>query len=755
MLSQQGRDIAVYGAAAVGGCLLLFQLPVLPQPAWLLLLLPLGFAARHPAGRVLLVCALGFVWAWWHAQQGLADRLDPALAGRDLVVSGRIVSLPERNGPALRFRFAPEGQAELPATLRLSWYYPETVPAAGERWRFTLRLREPRGFANPGGFDYEGWLFREGLGATGYVRDRPPPERLAPAAPGLLAMRAAVTRRIHEVLPADPFAGIVAGLAVGHAAGVDDAHWAVFRATGTVHLMAISGFHITMVGGLVYWLCSRLWRRSARLCERVPAPLAGAGAGLCVAAVYALLAGFSVPTQRTLAMLALAFGALLLRRAVRLPALLGGAALLVVLLDPVAVLAPGFWLSFGAVALILYVLTRQPRPAGWRAFLRAQLAVTLGLLPLLFAFFGQAPLAGPLANLVAIPLFSFLIVPLAVSGVVLPAPVDAWCYQGAAALLHLLWPLLEWLAAELPAWHGGAGGGAAAWLALAGGAVLLLAPRAVPARWLGCLAVLPLLGAPRGPAPGGFEFWLLDVGQGLAGVVRTAGHTLVYDAGPRFATGSDTGRLVVEPFLRARGLAPPSLLVISHSDTDHAGGADSLLAVWPETPVLAGQPPPDSGWRACRAGQAWRWDGVEFQVLHPGPDAPADDNARSCVLRVSAGEHALLLTGDIQAAVERALVRRQAGRLASELLVVPHHGSATSSTREFIAAVGPRHALAAAGYRNRWGFPRAEVLERYAAAGARVHETARAGALAFRVTPDRVEFLGGWRRRDARLWRAP
>lgn len=755
MTPQQGRSPVFHAAAAVAGSLLLFQLPALP-PVWCAFLLPVLLLAawRVPWLRVSAFLALGFCWSWWHAAVLLDDRLAPGLAGEDLVVEGRIVSIPEREGPVLRFVFAPSDTARYPDRIRLSWYYPEQIPRAAETWRLAVRLKRPRGFMNPGGFDYERWLFREGIGATGYVRDTPPARRLPGPRDGILALRAAVVERIHEVLPQHRFAGIVAGLTVGHAGGVPDSQWERLRATGTIHLMAISGFHVTMVAALVLWLVGRLWRCSARCCERVPSRVAGAVAGFLAAFGYALLAGFSVPTQRTLVMLAVALGALLLRRAVDVPAVLAVAALAVLALDPLAVLAPGFWLSFGAVGLILLAMARRPAPRGWRAWLRAQWAVTLGLLPLLLLSFGQAPLAGPLANLLAIPLFSFCIVPACVLALLLPAPLDGWLWMLAARALDGLWPLLGWLAQVFPPWQ--PPGVPAAGLVVPGLAVLLLlAPRAVPARWLGAVAFVPLLwsAGTAAPPPGSFHFALLDVGQGLAAVVRTAGHTLVYDTGPRFGSGSDTGALVVVPYLRARGLVPDRL-VISHSDSDHAGGAESLLAAWPDLDVIAGQPQGHPVWSRCRAGDSWRWDGVDFRFLHPASEhPPASDNARSCVLRIRAGGHSLLLTGDIGAAQERRLLRAGAP-LQSDILVVPHHGSAGSSSPGFVAAADPDYALVPAGYRNQWDFPRPVVVARYRRAGARVLETARRGALLFRVSPDGIEFNGGWRQHRDRIWRA-
>ncbi|HET9679350.1 MAG TPA: DNA internalization-related competence protein ComEC/Rec2 [Gammaproteobacteria bacterium] len=752
---KQGRNLAIYGIAAVAGSMSLLWLPALPSVLYLWLLVPLLVLAwRYRTLRIVLVFAVGFCWAWWHAQVRLDDQLPAPLAGDDIVVTGEIISIPERSGPAVRFLFAPEETVRLPDKIRLSWYYPEEQPQAGERWQLTVRLRQPRGFLNPGGFDYEAWLFREGIGATGYVRDKPPAKRLEKAGFSILTTRAAVVQRIETVLADSPFTGVVAGLAVGHAAGVPDSQWQTLRATGTIHLMAISGFHITMLAGLVYFLTLRLWHCSARLCARVPAPIAAALTGLLAATIYALLAGFSVPTQRTLIMLAVGFGALLLRRPMRISLVLGTAALAIIIVDPFAVLAPGFWLSFIAVAVILYAAWRYPRPSGVRAFLTAQWAVTIGLLPLLLVFFGQTPLAGPIANLLAIPLFSLFVAPLCVLGVVLPAPLDAWCFEFAAMLLEYFWPVLEWLGNALPPLRLPAPGVFVMLLSVLAIA-LLLAPRAVPGRWLGCLLLLPLLLVqPLSPVAGSLRLTVLDVGQGLAVVVRTAQHTLIYDTGPGFSSGNDIGEMVILPYLAAKNIDRPDKLIISHSDNDHAGGADSILDAWPKLDVLAGQP--RNEWQACHTGQQWHWDGVDFRMLHPIKNPHFDaDNAWSCVLKISTATGSVLLTGDIQQAVERDLVQGQLPQtLNSDILIVPHHGSASSSSAAFIKAVSPDYALVSAGYNNRWDFPRPVVVKRYHHAHAHLLETAKEGTLRFIIDAQGVRYLGSYRRENQRIWRA-
>lgn len=744
------------------GVMLLDNLPMLPPAGWLAALLPLLFGYRWRAGRCAIIVALGFVWAWWPAHAGLAHRLPAGLEGKDLAVTGVVQPFPRRAGRLVRVTLAvrhfgsPAPLPMPPRNIRLNWYHPDAMPRAGETWRFRVRLKRPNGFQNPGGFDYEGWLFAKGIDATGYVRGDAERLDAGGGAGPILRLRRRLGAVIDAAVPGNAFAGILRGVTIGDGHAIPDYQWDLFRRTGTSHLVVISGSHIVLVAGLVALLISFLWRLSARLCERLAARRAAAVAGLAVAAVYALIAGFGVPVQRALIMAAIGAMAVWKGWTTRPFALLAAALLGVLLIDPLAPLAAGFWLSFGAVAVLVYIFAGRPRRGWLHAVLWSQVAVTLGLAPLLILFFGHGSAAAPLANLVAIPVFEFAVVPLALAGVLAGAlwlPAGALLLGAAARVLGWLWPVLGWFG-ELP--HAYFPVPAPSWWAIAlavVGAVLLLAPRGLPARWLGVVMIAPLALAPRPrPAPGGFDLALLDVGQGLAAVVRTHAHTLIFDTGPSFASGSDTGQLVVVPYLYSRGIAHPDLLVVSHGDDDHAGGAKSVLKAFPglATMTSAGRRFPDAA--PCVAGQQWRWDGVHFQLLNP-PTATGDgsDNNRSCVLRIGAAGGSVLLTGDIEAEAERRLVATYGDTLHSDILVAPHHGSASSSTEDFINAVAPRFVLFPAGYRNRWHFPRASVVTRYRAAGARLLNTAACGAVTFSVARG-VRLVERYRPDERHFW---
>ncbi|MBI3095210.1 MAG: DNA internalization-related competence protein ComEC/Rec2 [Rhodocyclales bacterium] len=756
--------------AFAGGIWLLQQQAVLPGASWLAAIATgaaacawLGLALRSRLQELALATrrlvasalwlavgvALGFVWAAGFAYLRLADELPPALEGRDIELTGVVAGLPQALERGVRFEFDVEqAAAGLPPHISLAWYRgrdeadaeasPLIPVRAGERWRFTVRLKRPHGNLNPHGFDYEAWLFERGIRATGYVRPHSA-ERIDARVwrPGYAVemLREAIRDRFHAALPDAPYAGILIALAIGDQHAIDPALWQTFARTGITHLMSISGLHVTMLAGLAYALVNWLWRRSARLPLVIPAQQAATVGGFLAALLYCLLAGFAVPAQRTLYMLGVVALARLSTREIAGSRVLALALLLVLLLDPWAVLAAGFWLSFGAVALLFHIGSGRLGPAHWLVeWGRAQWAVTLGMLPALLALFQQFSLVSPLANAVAIPAVSFVVAPLALLGS-LP-PLDPLL-----SLAHLLtaWlmVLIDWLAAlPLAMWQQAAPPGWSVLLALVGGIWLLL-PRGFPARWLGLLAFLPLLTVlPPRPAPGAAAIAVLDVGQGLAIHVQTAGHDLLFDAGPAFSADADSGNRIIAPYLRAMGVRGLDTLVVSHADKDHEGGAASVLAALPVAIMktslpfehaLSAQPVPHE---LCRDGDAWNWDGVRFEMLHPGAEALSrKTNDLSCVLRVTAAGQSMLLTSDIEAVSERALLRQHPAELAAAAMTAPHHGSKTSSTPEFMAAVAARDVVFPVGYRNRFGHPKEDVVARYLQSGARLHRTDADGAV--------------------------
>ena len=739
-----------------------------------------------------LVAALlaGFAWASFHGHWRLHDRLPPALEGRDLVVTGVVATLPQPFERGVRFELDVESAslppaatgARVPRRIALSWFngltpdeFQEVRPLrSGERWRLAVRLKRPHGNANPHGFDYEAWLTERGIDATGYVRPRGARERLAAFVPrpayAIERAREHVRDRFLAVLGDSRYAGVLVALAVGDQRAIVSQDWDIFTRTGVGHLMSISGLHVTMVSGFVAALVAFVWRRSERLALALPAQKAAAVAAVAGATGYCLLAGFQVPAQRTLYMVMVVAAALWLGRLQSSSRVLALSLLAVLAIDPFAVTSPGFWLSFAAVAAILYVAAggsargdvhaRSAFARAVAAAARTQWAVTLGLAPLAVALFQQVSLVSPVANAVAIPVVSFVVTPLALAAALVP-----WdgLLVAAHAVLDGLMVVLDRLAAlpgavwqqhVPPAWAVGVGLAGVTWM---------LAPRGVPSRWIGALLLLPLfLSTPARLPDGAAEMAVLDVGQGLAVVVRTRSHVLVYDTGPRYSLEADAGNRVVVPYLRAVGLSDIDALMITHDDVDHSGGAASVARAFPTTAIFTslamGSPLLPEGARyrlPCHAGQRWTWDGVTFEMLHPARAniAPATAaNDASCSLMLSARGRRVLLTGDIEAIAERELLARAGERLHADVLLVPHHGSRTSSSDVFLDAVAPGRALVAAGYRNRFGHPKPEVLDRYRARGIEVLRTDLDGAIVVQID-QRGLAIERHRELDRRWWK--
>ncbi len=768
--------VAVAFAAGAGG---FFALPGMPA-LWPLLavqigalLLALAIAWRGGSWRRHLlpmalgasIAACGALWAYADACRVLCAPFPQDLVNRTLVAEGRIASLPERRGYADRFLFNIDSLRvdgvlrDFRGLVRLSWYRDAPTLRSGERWRLHVRLKPPHGFVNPGGFDYERWLFQQGIAATGHVTDAPAAQLIDAGAGSqwLDRWRQDLRERLGGLLSPGPAAALVPALVLGDRGGLTAEQWDVLARTGTSHLIAISGLHVGLVAGVVFLVARRGWAWLPGLARRIAAPRAAAAASLAAATGYAGLAGFAISTQRALVMLAVLLVATMAGRTLRPLSGLSLALLAVLLLDPSSVLSYGFWLSFGAVAMLLYALgLRLAPPFALVRWGRAQWAVAIGLLPLLLLFFGRASLVAPLVNLVLVPLFGLLLplVLLSVAGAL--AGDWGWALWPVATLLDLGFGALQ----EISRWDlaGITLGGRSTWVWLAAGAgvLLLLAPRGIPARWLGLVLLLPLVVA-RSPSPreGEAAVTMLDVGQGLAVVVRTAGHTLVYDIGPRWQSGFNTGDAVVAPYLRYLGVAAVDLVVVSHADQDHAGGLEGLLDALPVRRIISGEPEkiPAAGAEPCRAGEAWDWDGVRLRVLHPR-DAGKSGNDASCVLRVATDGGSILLTGDIEAGVEAELAARHADALGADVLVAAHHGSDSSSTEAFLRTVAPSWIWFSAGYGNRFGFPSATVLARVRDLGIAIATTATDGAVHLTLPRRPGDLVPGRERRASpRLWR--
>jgi competence protein ComEC len=765
------------------GVWLLQQQPVLPDLRWagLLMLLPIvRFIPRHTLGQqmirssglFILSAACGFMYGAWMANYRLADELPHTWQGRDIALIGVVADMPRQLERGLGFTFDVEQiltpNAYVPRHILLSTYRitedPVLVMHAGERWKLVVRLKKPHGTSNPYSFDFEAWALERNIRAVGYVHNKGDNRRLEAHinTPGYFIERLRETIRAHfqEVLGQSHLSGVLSALAIGDQNSIQADQWQIFTRTGVNHLMSISGLHITMLAGMAFALTYWLWRRSIVLTLRFPARKAAAVAGFMMALAYALISGYGVPAQRTVYMLGTVAVALWLSRGIAPSQLLAVALMVVLLFDPWSVIAPGFWLSFGAVALIFYITANRLGSGHWLIeYGRIQWAMSIGLIPPLLGMFQQISLVSPLANAFAIPLVSFVVVPLTLLGALLPFD---WILYLAHYVMSFLMKILEWLN-NLPdaVWTQHA---PPPWSVAVGmiGVLWILLPRGFPSRWGGAFLLLPMfLIRPIAPVPGHVLLTIFDVGQGLAVAVQTHNHALLYDTGPVFNSEANSGNRLLVPSLKGMGIAQLDTLILTHNDADHTGGARSVMQALPVKLLSSSLPdnspilPQALQSQHCSDGQQWDWDDVHFEFLHPASASYADEkiknNDRGCVLRISTGENSILLTADIEKNSERRLLEMHPDKLHATLLVVPHHGSKTSSTAEFVAAVHPRYAIFTAGYRNSFGHPKAEIVERYRAIGSELLRSDEDGAILVKVSAADLH-LEKYRKTHARYW---
>jgi competence protein ComEC len=745
------------------GVALFHLLDHLPGLIWLSVFVVFPLLWRFCYLRPLMAMALGAGWSLLQVSLLLQQQLPLPLERTDMGLYGGVDTFPHTQGGITRFQMRVDslqgenGQYCDISRVQLSWFGATKDLSIGDAWRFKVRLTRPRGNQNPAGFDHEKWLFVQRIQAKGYVRDWSGNRQIEtgqfPLLVGLL--RQSIALAIDNSTDKPAAAALLKALAVGDKRAIDHQAWDLFTRTGTNHLIAISGLHVGLVAGWLLLTGAWLWRRSARLCSRLPALRAGAIVALLGAFSYAALAGFTLPTQRALIMLVVTLGALILGYRLQFGRSLLLALFLVVLFDPLAILSHGFWLSFTAVAVILWAIGgRLAAWRSWRQGIQVQISVSLGLLPLLVLFFSQISLISPLVNLFMVPWFSLLLVPLTLIGLpllLIPQIANIWFlmlqFLSQTTLQVLAWcsmqpfAMLDLHVQSLPMLWG-----------VTLGCLLLLTPAGLPGRGLGLLLCMPLLFVtPKRPAEGEVWFTLLDVGQGLACLVETSNHLLLYDTGPGRAVADS----VIIPLLRSRDYQRIDTLVVSNGDQDHIGGFDSLKRVIPSERVFAGETERIERAQACQAGQAWDWNGVHFEILYPtaGPKFEGSNN-RSCVLKIVSDGGSILLPGDIEWAAEAALLQANPQQLKSDILVAPHHGSNSSSTAEFVTAVDPQWVLFSTGYKNSYGFPKHEVVQRWQGQGAKLLNTAEVGAIEFRLLPgEKPSIPRLYREVNRRYWR--
>lgn len=687
---------------------------------------------------VLFAAALGFGWSCYRAEHLLNWQLPTLLENKEIMILGEVSGLPEvqplRTRVTLKLLSVPEHPH-----IKLHWpRAPQLYP--GDLWHLCVRLKRPHGPMNPGSFDTEKYLFFQGIRATGQVCKRGNPERIKrdPVQYPIETLRMWFKNQIASVLPHHALAQFITALTIGDGSQITKSEWDILRKTGITHLMVISGSHITLLAGFAFLLGQFFWRRMPHIPLWFSAPQAGAVFGLMVGVFYSFLAGFSIPTQRASVAIACYFLSILFKKHYTAWMLFSMALLAVLVLDPFAVMSPGFWLSFIAVALIFYgtQYRLQASHALWH-FSWIQIGMALGLLPLTAYFFQKISLIGILANCIAVPWISFVVTPLALLGAAcLPflKPLSQILFSLAHGALEILWHGIVFLSQlsfsemMMPVVHP-----LVLLLALLG-VLLFFAPKGMYGRYLGLLYVCPLWFFPQEKPKWG-EVWLtvLDVGQGLSVVAETHHHTLVYDVGPKYG-GVNATKQVVQPFLHTRNVHTLDTLMISHLDSDHVGDAASLPETFVVKQVLTSEPNQIAWTNAfpCIPNQQWEWEGVRFLVLHPARFYTKRNN-RSCVLKITVGPHSVLLPGDIESSVERELYTTVFKDLDVDILVAPHHGSLTSSSEAFLDATTPQHVIFSADVLNRYGLPKPAVVARYQRKGAWCYTTGKTGAITFKL----------------------
>lgn len=717
-------------------------------PQWLVIVLFAMSVAvfwRYARLRWIAFFIVGFTWSSMRADFALSSRLPSSLEGQDLQVIGMIIDLPKSEKESTRFDLL-IGTASLTGKpipfsgrVRLNWYKETPTLSTCSRWQLTVKLKRPRGLINPGNYDFERQALEQNINAVGYVRESVNNRVLDNYVFCVDGWREQLSQGIATALGNSSVTPLLRALAVGDQRWLEDQHWKVLRATGIGHLIAISGMHIGMFAGLGVLFMRLLWWLQPHSVTICPAPMLEAVAGLICATAYSALAGFGLPTWRTLVMIGVVVMARVLRRALAPAQGLSLALVVLLIINPLSVLNAGFWLSFVGVAWLIFCLDRgEPPNQAWHKLISAQAVMTIGLLPLTVWFFGNSSIVGPLANLIAVPWVSFVVVPLTVAGGLLLTwipllgepiiKIAALAMEPQWWLLEKFssWPFAQWYLPESSIF---------ALIMAVIGAIWLLLPRGIPARALGNILFLPLLWPTQAPlAEGEFETVMLDVGQGLSVLVRTRYHTLLYDAGASFPSGFDLGQVAVVPALHALGVTHLERLVISHGDNDHAGGAKSVVDVFPPDRGISSEPERlKIAADECQAGEEWSWDEVSFKIVHPTAGFGDQGNDSSCVLAVRSGESELVLTGDISANVERGIAAALEPVASKLILVVPHHGSKTSSSDSLLSTLKPDLALVSAGYRSRFGHPNPQIIKRYQQASIPMLNTADVGFVRLRA----------------------
>lgn len=741
-------------------------------------------AYQVKAFRILSVFLFGALWSTGYASWVLSTQLGDEIEGKEVQVVGTIIGVPKLTDRYARFDFKVEAlnyrgnNHNGPGKIRLRWY-DKNIPhlSSGAKWQFLAKLKKPHGFANPATFDYEAWLFSQRIRATGYVR-KPETARLIsqPSTLGIDPFRARFSRWLESNQLNQ--SAIISALGVGIKQTVSDSQWTTLQNTGTNHLIAISGLHIGLVAGFLYFISGFLWKHTLLTRTFYPTQKAAWFFVLLGAVVYAALAGFAIPTKRAMIMLITVAALFFVGRRPGAWFSLGLVLALVLLFDPLAPLGAGFWLSFLAVGFILLTINpieastiENNRESACQRFLRKQTqrlisfakiqwALLIGLAPLLLITFQKVSLVSVVANFIAVPVIGLLVVPIVLVGVVLfslnLSTSSLWFIQQADAVLNYCWPYLQTLSeSTFAVWQHSITWPIAVCALI--GSIGILMHRFGRWRLIFALAWLPaILHSSPAPKIGELSLSVLDVGQGLAVVVQTANHTLLYDAGPRFEGGFDAGKSIVVPYLRHQGVPYLSKIVISHNNIDHSGGLNAVRQQFVNLELISSANEGMDKSLPCIAGNKWTWDDVDFEFIYPNLESTEIGNNASCVLKINTNDGSVLLTGDIEKKAESSILDSitSVDLLDVDVLIAPHHGSKSSSTEAFIKAVSPKYVVVSAGYKNRYGHPHPTVVDLYNLEGATPYNTADSGRLIFKLTKKGIS-SSAFREERPHYWQTP
>lgn len=737
----------------LSGIMLLQNFSSLPSIKWAYTFFVTAFMGLlyKPISRYMKLPAIfiiGFSWCVIYAHWQSTWVLPADLEGKTIKITGFIADIPTPSEHRTSFLFSLnkiESENKIlhvKGFLHLSWQDPKQQLIVGDQWKFSAHLKKIHGTSNPGGFDYEAWSLQEGIRANGYIyHDEGKLLTSHWYHYPLIRMRQWMYSKIKMAVPCSNTSSWIAALALGIRNEVTVEGWKILRNTGTNHLMAIAGLHIGFMCGFIYAVVNKVWRSMPILCLRFPAQHAGGLAAVLMAVIYSMLAGFSLPTQRACFMVVIFFLISLFRRQVVIWHVWSLTLISVLVFNPLNVLTESFWLSFGAVALIIFAMSGRLAPTGlWWKWGRIQWVLTFGLIPLSLWFFQEFSCVSILANLIAIPWVGFLIVPCIFLGMfvlLFSMKYGSWILMWADKLLIILWKFLTYLSSlSWAVWYHTIPNLFMLLLACIS-VVVLLVPVGFPGRWFGLLGLMVIfLYQPLKPAFGEAWLTLLDVGQGLSTVIQTQNHIAVFDTGPHLSDEFDMGESVVTPFLHTLEAKKIDMMIISHADNDHSGGAQAVIHNFPVINIKTSSPALFSHADYCLQHQSWKWDGIDFTFLYPTKDQLGLDNDSSCVLKISTPYHTILLPGDIEKLSEKYLVAQLKPELKVDILIAPHHGSKTSASKDFVKSVHPNIILFPVGYRNRYHFPNPKVINQYKEMGTEMYDSVNSGAILIKLTQD-------------------